>query len=349
MRKKILEKFVSISDIKMFAVDNACDRLRALNAIINYVEIQKHDLEVIYLISSLELYGFADKLIFSKVNFLKKNYPNIKIVILSVGCVSFYGGLLEFIASNYQRGALVIIEGKRSRLQHVINCLGFGSNNKEEELTSQEGYSICTVIKNAQIELPGMIWINHIHILSRAEGKNTLINTALKLHNYLNAILSNRKQKIISFENNTNWSKNLLLILSKILLAESSYEYPLQWAVSIEKKKKHFHSLKPLYEIQKYFFYSGQGQSIVVLTLGSGGRIGIAGFSPYKVQLSMPTKQTKVTITQFTHAEEERTENKLARYVNQLQIDQNNVYEQLYSIHRKYEFIDNLYFEWPLY
>ena len=214
-------------------------------------KINNITLDVIYIASSIEIFTFNEIISY---DFTDKLQNSVNIEFISNGCISFQASILEFICGKFSNAAVVFLEGDQNKLQHIMDCLGFDRNSKEW-LSSQPGYGYCLLTKHVPPTNP-LCWINNLDILS-LPTKGDLIGISQKIINSLSSILSQKKFKIVSFHTNTKFSRILLGLIRSIINKNVKLE-PLNissWLPSYEHDVKHFHSLKPLLEINAYKDY----------------------------------------------------------------------------------------------
>ncbi|WP_144392892.1 hypothetical protein [Pleionea sediminis] len=229
----------------------------AIDALKNDINQLNEMPSVIYLVSAGELNVFFDEEVRQFVLWLESH--NVPIEFVGAACTSIHAALLAFSESTFDSALVLSLECNRELQQECLNAVGVGN------LPAQGGLTVkpCVGLMVLQKESDNSQWVVlDTQILSQALG----IQSAQAMLRNLRHKISDAELtgNVVSFSICSSWSDSLLDGLE----SES-------WLPSYEIDHHHYLSLKPIFELQRLPEYETSDRTLLLMTLGGGGRVGL--------------------------------------------------------------------------
>ena len=289
---------------------------------------------IVTLVSAGEVNPLLEPVVMEFYFWLKKQ---TSIQFISAACVSLHGALLEFSNSKRENGLIIILELSQDIQQACLNSLGVGIEPEQDGLTVVAGVGCVQVSRKY---LNGDLVVKDCQIFSQPLGLSGISFVINQLTEYLSGVESDVIP--VSFNIQSCWGKKLL----KGLTSKPQISQAIQsWLPSFEESGLHYLSLKPLHELIKYKSKLDT-HSLLIITLGGGGRVGCLHLSGDKTSTS---NLTKASFNRYS------LDDDLDSYRQAAKLKVNNhdeFYQQIRTTLKypraQYRGIHNHYFQWEL-
>lgn len=215
----------------------------------------------ITIVSAGEVKPFLNKQVMSFYRSMSE-IANIRFV--SAACVSLHGAILDFYHTSQEHGLVVSLEISLDLQQSCLDSLGVGIGPNQDGLRVVRGVGFLELKRG--FSLNGLV-VEDCQIFSQAKG---LAGTT----SFVNELARNLKSleadvRPVSFNIHSHWAKSIFRGLGPHFSNDAFQT----WLPSVENSEKHYLSLKPIYEIKKYYDYF-ENSRLLFFTLGGGGRFG---------------------------------------------------------------------------
>lgn len=258
---------------------------------------------------------------------------------ISAACVSVHAAILDFYHSQLEHTLVITLELGQSLQQGCLNSLGIGNGDDQDGLEVVP--SIGFIQLQRQISHNGLV-IEQCQIFNQQIG---MIGTP-RLISELYCAISDLPQQVlpVSFDISSQWGKTLLRGLdSRLQSSRRSHN----WLASIETAQAHYLSAKPLLELQLYRRQLNS-QSLLLLTLGGGGRVGFLQLSSNRLAASKLPNASFETLSLSADISGFKLAQQLEQ--NHSQDSYHAYYEQIRTTLKyprsRYRGIPNHYFKW---
>ncbi|NQZ07878.1 MAG: hypothetical protein HRT35_12015 [Algicola sp.] len=191
------------------------------------------------------------------------------VTFISAACTSLHAGILDFYHSDLDSTLVISLELDKHFQQGCLNALGIGNDIDQDGLDVVPGVGFIAMHKGNEQPRKGDLVIEHCQLLSQGPGLTGTSSLVRQLYHELKDLPEHVLP--VSFDICSQWGKSLWKGLDMRL--EASQQVP-DWLSSIERCQRHYLSLKPLFELQMYQ-QKLQNNSLLLLTLGGGGRVGM--------------------------------------------------------------------------
>lgn len=256
--------------IKQFWVNKANDSGDALAQLKKQLTQLKAMPEVVTLVSAGEVKPFLEPEVMAFYQWLKKQ---VKVQLISVACVSLHGAILEFYHSQRSSGLVISLELSQSLQQACLNSLGVGIGPEQDGLNVSAGVGYIELSRDYQA---GDMIIKDCQIISQPLGLSGITQVIQTMTTYLNQL--DESVIPVSFSICSEWGKQLYKGLESKLGENIAFD---KWLPSYETDGLHYLSLKPLHELSQYQNRL-ENSSLLIFTLGGGGRVGWLQLSQQK-------------------------------------------------------------------
>lgn len=247
--------------IKSVWIENSGETIQLLCSLNRYLSMFSVLPRLIYIVSAGEVNVLLDRYVIRFIADLEDVGHDI--FFLGSACTSFHAAILSYSTRKESEALIINLEVARDRQQECLDALGVGIKPGQDGLKVTTGVAVTWICRDYQSQ--SICRISSCSILSQhpsLNGAQHLINNLSKI---TSIIAEQDTSRVVSFNIASRWAKCLLKGFSCIEKA--------CWLPSIEDDGKHYLSLKPLIEINKYFLDEGF-EKLVVITLGGGGRAG---------------------------------------------------------------------------
>jgi hypothetical protein len=197
-----------------------------------------------------------------------------KVTFISAACTSLHAGILDFYHSDLDSTLVISLELDKHFQQGCLNALGIGNDFDQDGLDVVPGVGFIELHRggrgaSGQQPNEGDLVIENCQLLSQAPGLTGTSSLVRQLYHELKDLPEHVLP--VSFDICSQWGKSLWKGLDRRL---GAVEQVPDWLSSIESCQRHYLSLKPLFELQMYQ-QKLQNNSLLLLTLGGGGRVGM--------------------------------------------------------------------------
>ncbi len=265
------------------------------------------------------------------------------VTFISAACTSLHAGILDFYHSELNSTLVVSLELGKHFQQGCLNALGIGNDTDQDGLDVVPGIGFIALNRGIVGQKPaaGDLVIEQCQLLSQNPGLTGTSSLVRQLYHEIKDLPEHVLP--VSFDICSQWGKSLAKGLDSRL--EATGQLP-SWLSSIESCQRHYLSLKPLFELQLYQ-QKLQKNSLLLLTLGGGGRVGLLQLGmgeqngPERKKLPEASFETHCLHTDMNGYE-------LAQAFHQ--DDKSAYYQQIRTTLKyprsRYRGIDNHYFKW---
>lgn len=217
--------------------------------------------ESITIVSAGEVKPFLNQQVMS---FYRSLSEIVKIRFVSAACVSLHGAILDFYHTGQEHGLVLSLEISLDLQQSCLDSLGVGLGPNQDGLRVVRGVGLLELRRG--ISLKGLV-VEDCQIFSQAKGLSGTTS-------FINELARNLKRleadvRPVSFSIHSHWARSIFRGLEPHF-GNDAFQ---TWLPSVENSEKHYLSLKPIYEIKKYYDYFKKFR-LLFFTLGGGGRLG---------------------------------------------------------------------------
>lgn len=244
----------------------------------DYARLQQRLLEaephpdMVYYCSSSEVYCWHDPLTRTLGNALREAYADVPHRLISQGCLSFLGLILDFTSRRDVTDAIVVVSEPEHLTQHLMDCIGIGRTNGADSLIHAPALGAVRLRKAPQPDPEtDAVYIAGCDILSKRPGVSATVSLVDRLVDILRQPTHQTPRPVVSFQTQSSFSTHLLdLAQHKLARAQA----PIRWLDSIDAGDWHYMSMKPMLELQRYRDVLADGE-LTLAVLGVGGRFGV--------------------------------------------------------------------------
>ena len=305
---------------------------------------------------------------------------------ISAACTSLHAAILDFYHSDLSATVVISLELDKSFQQACLNSLGVGNDSGQDGLDVVPGVGFIALKRSTTDKPPTAdeLVVQQCQLFSQQGGLSGTQALIHQLYQQLKALPEGILP--VSFNISSHWGKSLLLGLNSRLAAR---QRSVNWLSSIEEDERHYLSLKPLFELQLYQQQlitkpASAQKSLLLFTLGGGGRVGMLQLGNHvaampEIEVNPETKIAALPKTKAAAILETKAEVKItAQSKNQIKLpaasfeqqsleadirgyqlaksllknDKSAYYQQIRATlkypHSRYRGRDNHYFKWQI-
>lgn len=289
----------------------------------------------IRIVSAGECALLANQAVFE---FCQKLAQHTQTQFISAACTSIHAAILDFYHSDEQSCTIIALELNQSRQQDCLDALDIGISCIEDGLDVVPSCAILRLTKQSEQSTNSpAYYIHDCQILSQQAGMRGTTDLVKRLSQYI----GQSEGRKVSFAISSKWGLSVLNGVDAKIKPN--------WLASAEQDQKHYLSVKPILELQRYQ-QQLQAVPLLLITLGGGGRVGLLQLSTSKQynttqELTLPQSSFEMhdiqqDIDKFKTAEHLKVNN----IVDSYQLIRNT----LKYPRSRYRGMDNHYFKWSI-